>query len=126
MGITWLRGLGPRPASLAHNALADSLPDDPTVTVVTKLGPYRQESGSSRTRPVNEPQPNLNDPKGTDMNIARIDTLELARNGQNLAGAIPPLSLIPGDVPLSGIRGMRFERLVAPDRHHRNGLWILL
>jgi len=60
------------------------------------------------------------------MTIARIDTLELTRNGHTLVGTVPPLSLIPGDVPLSGIRGMRFERLVAPDRHNPNGLWILL
>lgn len=60
------------------------------------------------------------------MTVARIDTLELARNGETITGTVPPLSLVPGDVPLSGIRGMRFERLVAPDRHHPNGLWILL
>ena len=60
------------------------------------------------------------------MTVAKIDPIELALSGRNLAGTIPPLSLVPGDLPLSGIRGMRFERLAHPDSHHPNGLWILL
>lgn len=60
------------------------------------------------------------------MTVARIESFEPAHHGHPAPRAIPPLSLIPGSVPLTHIRGMRFERLVPPDRHHANGLWILL
>ncbi len=60
------------------------------------------------------------------MTVARIENFETTRNGHPTPHAIPPLSLVPGSVPLTHIRGMRFERLAAPDRQHANGLWILL
>ena len=60
------------------------------------------------------------------MTVARIETFDPDRNEQAQTRRVPPLSLVPGNVPLSGIRGMRFERLAGPDGHNPNGLWILL
>lgn len=60
------------------------------------------------------------------MTVARIETFGLDNHDQAPTRRVPPLSLVPGNVPLSGIKGMRFERFAHPDRHHRDGLWILL